>query len=145
MNLDWLTDGNTVTGAIITALTITGIWKIWNYSRKRHDTLLKSTYDIDTLFSNYEDLKKSLDDNNTKNNEIALHVKENSAKIDSLIQEGKENQRAFRKILSIMYKHQEQINLLADRRYKSKFFGLKNIDDVYDEMEGEDEDADSKF
>lgn len=140
MNLDWLTDGNTVSGAIIAALTITGIWKVWNYSRKRHDTLLKSTYDIDTLFSNYEDLKKSVDDNMTKNNEISLSVKDNSAKIDSLIQESKENRQAFRKVLSIMYRHQEQINLLADRKYKSKFYQLKPIEEIFDADQDNDQD-----
>lgn len=129
MNLDFLGDANTVVGSIIAALGTIGFAKIWNYWRKRHDTLLKTTYDVDALFQNYEGLKKSVDEQVLKNNEIGLAVKENSAKIDALIQENKETQKAFRKVIDILYRHEHDLSQLNGRRPRRGFYNPRDQDD----------------
>ena len=57
---------NVILAGVGSGIFIFGIERIVNYVRKRHDTVLKSSYDINTLFDNYTNLKKSVDEGNQK-------------------------------------------------------------------------------
>ena len=93
-----------------------GIERIINYVRKRHDTVLKSSYDINTLFDNYTNLKKSVDEGNQKQNENALASKEIVAKLDTLLNESRDSKKMNQKMLELLYKHDTQIRLVAAKQ-----------------------------
>ena len=93
-----------------------GIERIINYVRRRHDTVLKSSYDINTLFDNYNNLKRTVDDGNQKQNENALASKEIVAKLDTLVTETRDAKRMNQKMLELLYKHDTQIRLVAAKQ-----------------------------
>ena len=107
---------NVILAGVGSGIFIFGIERIVNYVRKRHDTVLKSSYDINTLFDNYTNLKKSVDEGNQKQNDSMLASKEIVAKLDTLVTETRDAKRMNQKMLELLYKHDTQIRLVAAKQ-----------------------------
>lgn len=87
-----------------------------SYVRKRHDSLMKNSYDLNTLFDNYTNLKKSTEEMLNNQYEAKMVAKELIAKMDMMMGETKDTKKAYSKILEVLYRHDTQIRVMANNR-----------------------------
>lgn len=106
---------NMVVAGIAIPLALLGIERMFSYFKKRHDTLLKNSYNVETLFTNVNNLKESVDDTNKKQEETTNMTKEMVGKLDILVEDTKETRKTQQKLINVIYKHDDQIRLLGER------------------------------
>lgn len=112
-----LNDGTTVLGGLAVGGILFGCAKLFSYIKNRYDTSIKTSYDIDTLFKNYAEMEKAVDDGNDKNNEIIRKLDKGSLKIDKMITDNKQTRFLIQELSKMVYDHDEI--LYERRRYKS--------------------------
>lgn len=104
-----------VIAGIAIPLALVGIERMWSYFRKRHDTLLKNSYDVENLFKNVNNLKESVDETNKKQEETTSMTREMVKKLDTLVTDTKKTREAQQKLVNVIYKHDDQIRLLGEK------------------------------
>ena len=110
-------DGTTVIGGIIIGGIIVGIPKLFSYFKHKYDTSIKTSYDIDTLFADYAEVRKAVDDGNESNKAILQKLDKGSQKIDNMIKDSKQTRFLIQELSKMVYDHDEI--LYERRKYKT--------------------------
>lgn len=116
MSIDDIGIVNLVATGIAAPLALLGIERMWSYFRKRHDILLKNTYDVETLFTNVNNLKSSIDETSKKQSEVTDMTKVMAGKLDELVVDTKETRKSHQKLINVIYKHDDQIRILGEKQ-----------------------------
>lgn len=146
-------NGQTVIGGIIVGAILFGIPKVLSYFKHKYDTSIKTSYDIDTLFANYDSLRKGVDSNNETNKEILHRLDKSSQKIDYIIKDSKQTKFLIQELSKIAYDHDEilyeknRYNSRNIKRYNNRVLDKKHNnrmveEDSNDNGEGENNDND---
>ena len=116
MQIDLSSNTNIIMTGVATFLIGLAIERAISYVRKRHDSLMKNSYDLNTLFDNYTNLKKSTEEMLNNQYEAKMVAKELIAKMDMMMGETKDTKKAYSKILEVLYRHDTQIRVMANNR-----------------------------
>lgn len=122
-----LNDGSTVIGGLIVGFILYGGGKLLSWFKNRYDTSLKTSYDIDTLFDNYAEVMKDIDEGNDANRKILEKLDKGSKKMDDLIKENKRTRFVVQELSKLVYDHDE---ILYNGKKRKK---ITHIDDDGDE------------
>lgn len=112
-------NGQSVIGGIIIGVVVTCIPKIISFIKNRYDKSLKTSYDIDTLFDNYAEVMKAVDEGNESNKKILDKLDKGSTKMDSLIEANRQTRFVVQELSKVVHDHDEIL-------YERKTGGGKN-------------------